>query len=681
MPKFELDANFLPCGDQPAAIEKLSAGLIDGRKSQVLLGITGSGKTFTMANVITKVQRPTLVIAHNKTLAAQLYQEFKAFFPHNAVEYFVSYYDYYQPEAYIPRTDTYIEKDMAINDTIDKMRLSATRSLLERDDVLIVASVSCIYGLGSPEYYKEMNLQITAGQACRRDEMLLHLVAMQYKRNDYDFSRSTFRVRGDVLDIFPAYEEDLAVRVEFFGDDIERISEIDPLTGKARRQLSEITIYPSSHHVTPEEVRLRAIESIKSELKERMSYFEHEKKYIEFQRIQERTNHDLEMIKEIGFCKGIENYSRHFAKRGPGSPPACLLNYFPSNYLLIIDESHQTIPQLHAMYNGDRARKQSLVDFGFRLPSAYDNRPLQFSEFYSQINQVVYVSATPGPWEIGESKGEVVEQILRPTGLLDPEIEVRPAEGQVDDCLDEIRTCAARGERILVSTLTKRLSEDLTQYLLDLGVKAKYLHSDIDTLERMQIIKDLRIGTFDVLVGINLLREGLDIPEVSLVVILDADKEGFLRSDTALIQTSGRAARNVKGRVIMYADKITKAIAKAVSTTLQRRAHQQAYNEEHGITPTTVKRSITELVDHSIIEAVEREAQQREEQSAAYSHGRKKKTLKAAEEHTGYYTAEEIQKKIEFYEKEMKLAAKEMRFEDAASARDLMRKWMQVAIE
>lgn len=681
MPKFELVANFFPCGDQPAAIEKLSAGLLEGHKSQVLLGITGSGKTFTMANVITKVQRPTLVIAHNKTLAAQLYQEFKAFFPHNAVEYFVSYYDYYQPEAYIPRTDTYIEKDMAINDTIDKMRLSATRSLLERDDVLIVASVSCIYGLGSPEYYKEMNLQITAGQSCRRDEMLLHLVAMQYKRNDYDFSRSTFRVRGDVLDIFPAYEEDLAVRVEFFGDDIERISEIDPLTGKARKQLSGVTIYPSSHHVTPEEVRLRAMESIKLELKERMGYFENEKKYIEFQRIHERTNHDLEMIKEIGFCKGIENYSRHFGNRGPGSAPACLLNYFPSNYLLIIDESHQTIPQVHAMYNGDRARKQSLVDFGFRLPSAYDNRPLQFSEFYSQINQVVYVSATPGPWEVAQCDGEVVEQILRPTGLLDPEIEVRPAEGQVDDCLDEIRSCVKRGERILVSTLTKRLSEDLTQYLLELGVKAKYLHSDIDTIERMQIIKDLRTGIFDVLVGINLLREGLDIPEVSLVVILDADKEGFLRSDTALIQTSGRAARNAKGRVIMYADKITKAIAKTVATTEQRRAAQRAYNEEHGITPTTVKRDITELVDHAIVEAVESEAKLKEEQSVTYSHGRKKKTLKAAEVHAGYYTTEEIQKKIEFYEKEMKLAAKEMRFEDAASARDLMRKWMQVAIE
>lgn len=679
MPKFELTAHFSPRGDQPAAIEKLTEGLLAGKKSQVLLGITGSGKTFTMANVIANVQRPTLVIAHNKTLAAQLYQEFKAFFPNNAVEYFVSYYDYYQPEAYIARTDTYIEKDMAINDTIDKMRLSATRSLLERDDVLIVASVSCIYGLGSPEYYKEMNLEITAGQSCRRDEMLLHLVAMQYKRNDYDFSRSTFRVRGDVLDIFPAYEEDLAIRVEFFGDDIERLSEIDPLTGKSRRQLTEVTIYPGSHHVTPEEVRHRALETIKSELTERKIFFENQKKYIEFQRIHERTNHDLEMIKEIGFCKGIENYSRHFANRPPGSPPSCLLNYFPSNFLLIVDESHQTIPQVHAMYNGDRARKQSLVDFGFRLPSAYDNRPLQFSEFYSQINQVIYVSATPSPWEVNESGGEVVQQILRPTGLLDPEIEVRPAEGQVDDCLDEIRSCVNRGERILVTTLTKRLAEDLTQYLNDLGVKAKYLHSDIDTIERMQIIKDLRTGIFDVLVGINLLREGLDIPEVSLVVILDADKEGFLRSETALIQTSGRAARNAKGRVIMYADKMTKAIANAIATSKSRREFQQTYNEEHGIVPMTVRRDITELVDQTLTEAVESES--KFEEKVSYLHGRKKKTLKAAEVHTGYYTTEEVQKKVEFYEKEMKLAAKELRFEDATTARDLMRKWMQVAIE
>jgi excinuclease ABC subunit B len=686
MAKFELNTSYSPCGDQPAAIEQLSDGVFCGRKSQVLLGITGSGKTFTMANVITKVQRPTLVIAHNKTLAAQLYQEFKSFFPNNAVEYFVSYYDYYQPEAYIPRTDTYIEKDMAINDTIDKMRLSATRSLLERDDVLIVASVSCIYGLGSPEYYKEMNLQVTAGAECRRDELLLHLVAMQYKRNDYDFSRATFRVRGDVLDIFPAYEEDLAIRIEFFGDEIESISEIDPLTGKSRHKLPGVTIYPGSHHVTPEEIRLRAIETIKAELKERMLFFEKEKKYIELQRIQERTNHDLEMIKEIGFCKGIENYSRHFANRPPGSPPACLINYFPANYLLVIDESHQTIPQIHAMYNGDRARKQSLVDFGFRLPSAFDNRPLQFSEFYDQIQQVVYVSATPGIWEVEQAAGEVVKQILRPTGLLDPEIEIRPAEGQVDDCLDEIRSTAAKGERILVTTLTKRLAEELSSYLCDLGVKTKYLHSDIDTLERMQIIHDLRRGIFDVLVGINLLREGLDMPEVSLVLILDADKEGFLRSETALIQTCGRAARNAKGRVIMYADKITKAIQKALTITAERRAIQQQYNQEHGIVPTTVVREIADMVDQAVADAVEGEGKvstAKESPSLTYTHGKRKKgkPLLAAETHAGYYTTKEVQEKISFYEKEMKLAAKELRFEDASIARDLMRKWMQAAME
>lgn len=678
MKKFELTTHYTPCGDQPQAIEKISEGILANKKSQVLLGITGSGKTFTMANVIQKVQRPTLVIAHNKTLAAQLFQEFKAFFPNNAVEYFVSYYDYYQPEAYIARTDTYIEKDMAINDTIDKMRLSATRSLLERNDVLIVASVSCIYGLGSPEYYREMNLQMIAGQPFRRDEMLLHLVSMQYKRNDYDFSRATFRVRGDVIDIFPAYEDDLAIRVEFFGDDIERISEINPLTGKAIRHVPSVTIYPGSHHVTPEEVRFRAIGTIREELKERMAYFEAEKKYIEHQRIHERTNHDLEMIKEIGFCKGIENYSRHFSNRLPGSAPPCLLNYFPPDFLLIVDESHQTIPQVHAMANGDRARKQSLVDFGFRLPSAYDNRPLRFSEFYELIHQVVFVSATPAPWEIQECQGEIVEQVLRPTGLLDPIIEMRPAEGQVDDCLDEIRSCVALGERILVTTLTKKLSEDLTQYLVELGVKAKYLHSDIETLERVQIIRDLRMGVFDVLVGINLLREGLDIPEVSLIVILDADREGFLRSQTALIQTCGRAARNVKGRVIMYADKETNAIVNARNITQKRRERQQAYNEEHGIIPTTVHREIIELVDYPFEAATETEEKFKE---VTYSHGSKKKPLVAAEEHVGYYTESEISKKIEFYEKEMKLAAKEMRFEEAAKARDLMRKWMAVVME
>lgn len=665
--KFEIVTDFKPCGDQPQAIEKLSAGILEGRKSQVLLGITGSGKTFTMANVIEKVQRPTLVIAHNKTLAAQLYQEFKWFFPRNAVEYFVSYYDYYQPEAYIPRTDTYIEKDMSINDKIDKMRLSATRSLLERDDVLIVASVSCIYGLGTPEYYRGMNLTLATGQKRRRDDLLLHLVEMQYQRNDYDFSRATFRVRGDVLEIFPAYEDDLAIRIEMFGDDIERISEIDPLTGKVRQRIENITIYPSSHHVTPEQVRWHAIETIKQELQERKAFYEKEKRYIEFQRIHERTMYDLEMIKEVGFCKGIENYSRHFSQRKPGDPPPCLIDYFPSNFLMIIDESHQTIPQLHAMCNGDRARKESLVEFGFRLPSAFDNRPLKFEETYRRMNQVVYVSATPGPWEVHEAGGEIVEQVIRPTGLLDPTIEIRSASGQVDDSLAEIRLHTQRGGRVLVTTLTKRLAEDLTKYLVDLGVKAKYLHSDIDTIERMQIIRDLRCGEFDVLIGINLLREGLDIPEVSLVAILDADKEGFLRSETSLIQTCGRAARNSEGRVIMYADKMTSAIKRAVEITEARRKLQQEYNAKHGIIPTTVKREISLLVEPE------------KEEQLLYPEA-KIPALKVAEEQHEYLTPDEVDKKVKIYETEMKRAAKEMRFEDAAFYRDLMRKYQQLEL-
>lgn len=663
---FHLKTQFLPSGDQPEAIEKLTDGIISGRKSQVLLGVTGSGKTFTMANVIAKVDRPTLVIAHNKTLAAQLYQEFRTFFPENAVEYFVSYYDYYQPEAYIPRTDTYIEKDMAINDRIDKMRLSATRSLLERRDVVIVASVSCIYGLGSPEYYRGMNLHLAVGESRRRDDLLLHLVEMQYKRNDYDFSRATFRVRGDVLDIFPAYEEDLAIRVEFFGDEVERMSEIDPLTGKMKKRIDQVTIYPSSHHVTPEEVRLHAVETIKTELQDRMEYFEKEKKYVELQRIQQRTNYDVEMIREVGTCKGIENYSRHFSMRLPGQPPPCLIDYFPSDYLLIIDESHQTIPQLHAMCNGDRARKAALVDFGFRLPSAYDNRPLSFDETYKRMNQVVYVSATPGGWEISEAGGEVIEQVIRPTGLLDPIIEVRPAEGQVDDSLAEIHRHTEKGGRVLVTTLTKRLAEELTKYLNELNVKAKYLHSDIDTIERMQIISDLRRGGFDVLVGINLLREGLDIPEVSLVAILDADKEGFLRSETSLIQTCGRAARNAEGRVIMYADKMTTAIRRTIEITEARRALQEKYNKKHGITPRTVKREITGLVEIA-------------EEDISYVMA-KEKTAVAAEARHEYLSPDEVSHKVKFYESEMKKAAKEMRFEDAAYYRDLMRKYQEMEV-
>lgn len=665
---FKLKTDFLPRGDQPEAIEKIVSGINAGQKSQVLLGITGSGKTFTMANVVERVQRPTLVIAHNKTLAAQLYQEFKAFFPNNAIEYFVSYYDYYQPEAYIARTDTYIEKDMAINDKIDKMRLSATRSLLERSDVLIVASVSCIYGLGSPEYYKGMNLTLKVGEKRRRDDILLHLVEMQYKRNDMDFARSTFRVRGDVLEIFPAYEEDLALRVEMFDDDIERISEIDPLTGKVKRRVETATVYPSSHHVTPEEVRFHAITTIRQELQERAAYFGDQNLLIEQQRIQQRTMYDLEMLKEVGTCKGIENYSRHFSKRSPGDPPPCLIDYFPQDYLLIIDESHQTIPQMHAMCNGDRARKQSLIDFGFRLPSAYDNRPLKFEESYARINQVVYVSATPGQWEVSEAGGEVIEQVIRPTGLLDPEIEIRPAEGQVDDCLAEIREHVKKGGRILITVLTKRLAEELSKYLAELDVKVKYLHSDIDTIERIQIIRDLRTGVFDVLVGINLLREGLDMPEVTLVAILDADKEGFLRSQTALIQTCGRAARNVDGRVIMYADKMTESIKSTIEITNARRKIQQAYNEEHGIIPKSTKREISLLVEP-------------EEEEVAYPEMEERHYLHhAAEEKHEYLTPEEVNRKIKEYEIEMKKAAKEMRYEEAAHYRDLMRKYQQIEL-
>lgn len=664
---FKLHTEFQPKGDQPQAIEKLTEGVLKGRRSQVLLGITGSGKTFTMANVIAKVQRPTLILAHNKTLAAQLYQEFKSFFPENAVEYFVSYYDYYQPEAYVPRTDTYIEKDMSINDKIDKMRLSATRSLLERSDVVIVASVSCIYGLGSPEYYRGMNLSISVGQERRRDDLLLHLVEMQYKRNDFEFIRSTFRVRGDIIDIFPAYEEDLAIRLEMFGDEIEQISEIDPLTGKTKRKIPSITIYPGSHHVTPEEVRLHAIETIRAELSERVHFYETEKKLLELERIQQRTRYDLEMIKEVGTCKGIENYSRHFSMRQPGDPPPCLIDYFPSDYLLFIDESHQTLPQLHAMCNGDRARKQSLVDFGFRLPSAYDNRPLRFEETYGRIHQVVFVSATPGPWEIQEAGGEIVEQVIRPTGLLDPVIEVRPASGQVDDCLAEIREHVAKGGRVLLTTLTKKLSEELTNYLIELDVKAKYLHSDIDTIERVQIIRDLRAGIFDVLVGINLLREGLDIPEVSLVAILDADKEGFLRSETSLIQTCGRAARNVEGRVIMYADKITKSIQRTLDVTRARRQNQEEYNRIHGITPQTVKRQISVLVEP-------------DEDQVTYENKYADEMLKAAEEQHRYLTIDEVRQQIKECEIEMRRAAKEMRFEDAAEWRDKMRQYQQIEL-
>lgn len=657
---FQLKTDLTPKGDQPQAIAKLIEGIQSGKRSQVLLGITGSGKTFTMASVIEHLKRPALILAHNKTLAAQLYQEFKNFFPHNAIEYFVSYYDYYQPEAYIPRTDTYIEKDLSINDQIDRMRLSATRSLIERDDVIIVASISCIYGLGPPEYYRQMKLKLWKNQEARRDEILLHLVKMQYKRNDYDLARASFRSRGDILEIMPAYEEKLAYRVEFFGDEIDRISEIDPLTGKVQKRLDQITIFPGSHHVTPQEIQVLAMETIKEELKERLAFFEQENCLLEKQRLKERTSYDLEMIQEIGFCKGIENYSRHFNRRQPGQPPPCLLDYFPSNFLIFIDESHQTLPQIHAMYNGDRARKDALVTFGFRLPSAYDNRPLKFEEFYQRISQVIYVSATPGPWEVQESAGELIQQIIRPTGLLDPEITLKPALNQVDDCLEEIRRETEKKGRVLVTVLTKRLAEELTKYLTEIGVKAKYLHSDIDTLERVQILNDLRKGNFDVLVGINLLREGLDLPEVSLVAILDADKEGFLRSETSLIQTCGRAARNVHGRVIMYADKQTKSIQKAIAITSERRTIQEEFNQKHGIIPHSTRREKMEaLLD--TFGGIEIEAPR-------------------AKETPVYLSKDDISLKIREYRLEMQRAAKEMRFEDAAHFRDLMQHYQKMEL-
>jgi excinuclease ABC subunit B len=662
--KFELVTSYTPCGDQPQAIDRLVKGLETGKKAQVLLGITGSGKTFTMANVIERTQRPTLIIAHNKTLAAQLYQEFKSFFPHNAVEYFVSYYDYYQPEAYLPRTDTFIEKDFAINDKIDKMRLSATRSLLERRDVIIVASVSCIYGLGSPEFYREMNIKLQQGSSVSRDVLLLRLVDMQYKRNDFDFMRATFRVRGDVVDIFPAYEDDVGIRVEFFGDEIEKISAFDPLTGKSHTTIESITIYPSSHYVTPKEIRQRAIETIRAELTDRAAYFEKENKLIEHQRIRERTMYDIEMIKEVGFCKGIENYSRHFSQRNTGEPPPCLFDYFPKDYLLIVDESHQTIPQIRAMYHGDRSRKQALVDYGFRLPSAYDNRPLTFEEFYSITNDIVYVSATPAEWEIQEAQGELIEQIIRPTGLIDPVIEVRPATTQVDDCLAEIHTETKKGRKVLVTTLTKRLAEELTKYLTDLGIKARYLHSDIETLERIQIIHDLRSGLFDVLVGINLLREGLDIPEVSLVAILDADKEGFLRSITSLIQTCGRAARNIHGRVIMYADKQTNAIKHTLAVTERRREIQQEYNKKHNITPHSAKREL------ALLPIMEEEIDSIKQEAAKELKHEIKKEL----------TIQEVRDLIKELEVKMKKAAKDLKFEEAAALRDSMKHYQEMEL-
>ncbi len=657
MNKFELVTPFKPCGDQPKAIQKLCANLQQGKKAQVLLGITGSGKTFTMANVIQELNQPALILAHNKTLAAQLYQEFKTFFPKNAVEYFVSYYDYYQPEAYLARSDTYIEKDMAINDRIDRLRLNATRSLLERNDVIIVASVSCIYGLGVPEYYAQMNVRIEIGQEVQREQFLHRLVDIQYKRNDYDFKRGTFRIRGEVIEIFPAYEEEIALRIEFFGDEIEQISFIDPLTGKILKKEKQVVLFPASHFVMPEKARKEAMETIKLELRQRIKEFDSQEKMTEKERIAQRTHYDLELIREIGFCKGIENYSRHFSKRNPGDPPPTLLDYFPNNFLIFVDESHQTLPQIRAMYNGDRSRKQSLIEYGFRLPSAYDNRPLTFEEFYKKIRQVVYVSATPSPWELAEAHGEIIEQVIRPTGLLDPIIEIRPALTQVDDCLEEIRKHVKKGGRILVTTLTKRLAEDLTKYLLELGVKAKYLHSEIDTLERIQIIHELRSHVFDVLVGINLLREGLDIPEVSLVAILDADKEGFLRSQTSLLQICGRAARNSEGRVIMYADKLTDSIRNAKKITEDRRALQAEYNAAHGITPKTIKKDLMDYFPKPTTEI-----------------------LAKASSSTNHLNIEEVKRQILKTEQEMRKKANALDFEEAARLRDEMKRLQEIEI-
>lgn len=652
---FRISSTYEPRGDQPQAIRELTAGIERGDRDQVLLGVTGSGKTFTVANVIAAVNRPTLILAPNKTLAAQLYGEFKELFPDNAVEYFVSYYDYYQPEAYIPTTDTFIEKDSSINDEIDKLRHSATRSLLTRRDVIIVASVSCIYGIGSPSSYQEMHIFFHQGEDYGRDELLKKLVQIQYERNDVDFHRGTFRVRGDIVEIFPAHDDERALRIDFFGDSVDAISEIDPLRGQVLQRLTKCAIYPASHYVASRETMERAVEEIRVELGERLRWFQGQNMLLEAQRLEQRTFFDIEMMEEMGFCQGIENYSRFFDGRNPGEPPYTLIDYFPHDFVLVIDESHITVPQVGGMYRGDRSRKETLVNYGFRLPSALDNRPLNFKEFTSKLNQTVYVSATPADYEIRMAEGVVVEQVIRPTGLVDPEIQVRPASGQVDDLLHEIREVIGKGERVLVTTLTKRMAEDLTDYLRDLGIKVKYLHSDIDTIQRMQIIRDLRLGEFDVLVGINLLREGLDIPEVSLVTILDADKEGFLRSARSLIQTCGRAARNVAGRVIMYADAVTDSMRACIDETARRRAIQLAYNQEHGITPQTVKKGI-----RSILESIE------ERDYAALP--------LAAEPLEEYVAVQDVAKTVKKLRKEMLAAAKELDFEKAARLRDRIKK-------
>lgn len=647
--KFILKSDYTPKGDQPDAIKKLADGIKNGKAHQILQGVTGSGKTFTMANIIQEVQKPTLVLAHNKTLAYQLFTEFKEFFPDNAVEYFVSYYDYYQPEAYVAATDTYIAKDSSINDEIDKLRHSATMSLFERRDVIIVASVSCIYGLGDPEEYRKLVLSLRPGQEISPEEVMKELIERQFVRNDFDFSRGTFRRRGDVLDIFPAGNEEKAIRVEFFGDEIDRISEFDSLTGKVTSHVSHGYIYPASHYATSAEKAAAAITTIKEELKERLVELENENKLVEAQRLEQRTNYDIEMLEEIGFCSGIENYSRHLSQRPAGSRPYTLIDYFPDDFMLFVDESHVSIPQVGGMYEGDRSRKQNLVDFGFRLPSALDNRPLKFPEFEKLIKQTIYVSATPGPYEMEKTGGEVVEQIIRPTGLLDPLIDVRPVENQIDDLIENIHQIIEKNERVLVTTLTKRMAEDLTDYLSENGIKVKYLHSDIKTIERSEIIRDLRLGKFDVLVGINLLREGLDLPEVSLIAILDADKEGFLRSETSLIQTIGRAARNSKGHVIMYADKITRSMKKAIDETERRRKIQTEFNEKHGITPTTIKKNIAEIIQVT-------------------------KSTENVEEVKEEFSQEQIENIIINLETEMYKAAEELDFEKAAQIRDQIAK-------
>jgi excinuclease ABC subunit B len=666
---FRLVPPFKPAGAQPAAIDGLVQGLEAGEAAQVLLGITGSGKTFTIANVIDRVQRPTLVLAHNKTLAAQLYAEFKGLFPDNAVEYFVSYYDYYQPEAYVPSTDTYIEKDSNINEQIDRMRHAATYSLLSRRDVIIVASVSCIYGIGAAEAYLGMVTQIRVGQELDRDQFLRSLVQMQYERNDVDFHRGTFRVRGDVVEVFPAYEDDTAVRIEFFGDEVEAIREVDPLRGLPRQPLQRASIFPASHYVTPAGQLRRAMETIKQELQPRLAELTDQLKLVEAQRLEQRTMFDLEMLQEMGHCSGIENYSRHLTGRAPGEPPPTLLDYFPDDYLMVVDESHQTISQIGAMYRGDRSRKETLVEHGFRLPSALDNRPLKFEEWEQRVGQVIFMSATPGNYELEKTHGAVVEQIIRPTGLLDPEVEVRPIAGQVDDLLDEIKARLERNERVLVTTLTKRMAEDLTEYYADLGLRVRYLHSDIDTMERIELIAGLRRGEFDVLVGINLLREGLDIPEVSLVAILDADKEGFLRSSRSLIQTIGRAARNLHGRVIMYADRVTDSMKAALEETDRRRSVQQTFNETHGIVPRSVRRGLSPLQDERKAEAP---STRRTTPSRAADAPRA-----AAVSESGMLDDDllpnEIAERIETLNAEMIELAKELRYEEAAAVRDRIR--------